>query len=237
MADVTDDISITVDESQVAQPPAPQAPPTPNPLETRINELVAKQEEEKRFWAQQLEESRRTQTEMMRLLAETRAQPTHEPAPPALPEDLDPRVAQYMQYVARQQVNPEIAALKARQQQYEAEFARMRWESVASQEKDPEVLKTAQALLDSWRRDPEKRGWVEADALTHAVGIVAQRQRAAQAGERRFGAGYTEPVVTGHAPPPPVQTPSRNAIPANIDDLPLEQQIAIYEKAIGNEPL
>lgn len=215
-----------------ASPPAP----APSPVELRFNEITAKFEAEKRDWAAQIEEQRRTTAELIRVLGEQKAAPA---APAAPPPDIDPDDFRRIQYVTRQTVSPELAQQQQLLQQTQAMLAEMRWQQAVQAEPDQEVVKTAQTLLADWRRRG-LTGFVETDALNYARGVVVQRQRETQAGERRFGGPPSNTVVTQSAPPPPVNTaaPGQYKLPANIDDLPLEKQLELYEKAgLGDLPL
>lgn len=100
---------------------------------------------------------------------------------------------------------------------------------------DPEVVQLAQSLLNTWQKQG-KSGWLPEDALVHARGIVAGKQRQALLAANGARAGMNaagQSILTqqsGH-----MQAGPADALPPNFDQMSPQQQAQILEKRLDGK--
>ncbi len=212
-------------EQQPAVTGEPEA--KPSGAEQRINELYARSKEFER----QLEAKDMQITAMLQSFANQSQRPVAGPQEPAVefePEErkkfeayVDPRVQALenkIDQLLRSQVNSQFQAVQANLPK--------------------EVLERAKELQYNWTKEG-KGGWVAQDATRYALGEFYERQgnqTHAQQDQRNFNRG-SEAVNMGQGTAQPPQA-RKYSLPSNIDQLPIHEQIAAYEKAgLGDEPL
>lgn len=219
-AQVTDEVSTQPEQQQQ----------TPG-LQSRIDELTAR-----------LRASEQATQEVMQRMMETQAQllaSQQRPAPAATPdplqkyaEVLDPRVIEAFQ-AERARMEADFRAKLA---QVEAQQGVLAIQSAAASAKiDPAVAARAQALYQQAKNNGANPSPDE--ALKYAIGdwYVQQQAKAGQVlGLPTTAFNAPVPVPQSFSVPPQAQ----RQVPANLESLPLEQQLALLEKlGFGDDPL
>lgn len=196
-------------------------------VQKRIDELVAQRHEDQRRYQEMLSEKDQQVNQLMQAI---------------LSQQSNGQQAQQ-----QVQVDPEIAAqvdavVRPMKQQFEQQLAqanqvisRMAWQQEAAQYPQ-EVQKRASELMQQWNRE-RKTGWAMNDALIMASYQLGVPPPSLQKGQQTRAANgqFASTVLTENAAPPQV-APQTRKIPANIDSLPLEKQVEIYNSVLGDEP-
>ena len=210
-------------QSQAAESPPAQV----NGIQKRIDELTARSYE-KDATINQLQQS---VTELVTRLAQQ--VPQQQAAPPTNPfEGVDYSDPQSVQ-----------AAFTAAMGQMEQKFsqqlghvagraAQMEVANVAASfgVQNPAIVQRAQQLVAAWKQ----RGYefVPEDAVKFALG------EAQAAGGQRQQYAPPNPVMSGQNPGPPVPVNRTQALPANFDDLSVDDQLRILEaRGAGDQSL
>lgn len=152
-----------------------------------------------------------------------------EPAQP--PVEIDPDEQKKLDYLLAQRMGP-LQAMIERLERTQVAQQFQQYE----QQVPPEVLKRSQELQLAWARSG-KQGWVPQDALTYAYGEY--NLKAAQTGQARQAQHqYNQAAsnVTMQSSAPPASQASQSRLPKNIDSLPLQQRLALYEQHAADLP-
>lgn len=217
-------------------------------FQTRINELTAARRaaEEAAMRAQQAAEAQAqtiaqlTQQLTMQHQAQMQAQRPAAPALPALPEGLDPSVAQYLQGLQtmyQQGLTQFQQNMSELQKNVNRSLEVQKVATIAAQY-EPGVAQRAQELVQRWAADGKfGTGWNVEDAIKYAMGERAHAEYAKQATSRQiaaFSGGAQLPALA--APAPAHSAPAVQPVPADIDSWPVKKQEEYWEKRVGDTP-
>lgn len=193
-------------------------------IEKRMGELTAR-------WKSAAEESAAKDAQIAQLV-QALASREERVAQPEVQMDIDPDDRRKMESV----ISPAMKRLEQQYAQLERRLQTQQVQHVVSKVKDPRVAQRALQLEAQWAQRGLP-GWTAEDAVRYAAGEIAlaDQEAGGQAAlERdRFNRGGS-PVLAGHANPPAPR--NQNTRPANLESKSLEEQIAFYEKSIGDEP-
>ena len=175
------------------------------------------------------EQTAQKDSQMMELMA--RIAMGQQQPPPQEQFEIDPDQRKLVQAV----VSPELQAVEQRQSRIEQMLQQMMFQQQLAQVQDPEVQKLATGYMQAWVQQG-KSGWVPQDAVTYALGVVAQKRMAgvntAQAQRAQANAAVAPPVTAHRAPPPT----TRPAAPTSLDfDNLTAEQIAALEADIDGQ--
>ena len=212
--------------------PVEQTETQPNAgFQARIDELTKGMREAQ----QRADEATRSMMEMAAKVTAAQT-PVQTPAPDPMQAhrgELDPRLVEILEHQQKQFQ----MALAAKTQHFEIEMGKAQIAQMAAAAPGikPEVYAQAVQVYEQSRRNGSNP--TPEEALLHVLGkaTLAQMQRAAPVmgvSPQAFNSPFATLPPTA---PPPVAGPT---LPGNIDELPLDQQLALYEKAgFGNQPL
>lgn len=190
-------------------------------LESRVNQMM---EQNQRLMAQQ--------TELLAQIAAQKVQTaSNEPDPL---EDMDPDEIRRQQALIQRYMDPLAKKLDQLAGIVGQTVTMSRFEQAKKAVADPEVVQRAEHFLKSWSKDPSKGGWTAEDAVIYAAGEKALKQamsRNPAINERNQFNTLGAPIVSQ---PGGKGAPGKRV---NVDDLPIDEQIAYYEKEIGDLPL
>lgn len=192
----------------------------PNGVEKRIAELVAAQHE----WQRKFQAQEEQNQQLMSLLLQQQQQgPRAQPQDPYAGVELDPDDRKKIEAV----ISPQLKQLQEMQRQMQFQFELAQVQQAASVYGDPRITELSVRLLQDWRQKGFS-GWTPADAVDHAMGLLAKTERAKRTGQ---GAPAEIPpsVVTQQSLPATMRQPA-GRLSSNFDNLSTDQQIALLEK-------
>lgn len=210
-------------------------------LQTRINELVAKQRQAEEALKERDRQLMEQTAQMTQLVQQVSKQAAPAPVTPVDPlaqfqDRLDPVAAQAIQAAVeatRKQMEAQFAPMLAQQAAQIAQFS-VQQEAAAIPNLPKEVSQRAAQLAAQWRA--AGLNFPPSDALNFALGEYQRGQllKAAPVMGYNPNAPGLPAVTPGYVPAPP--TP-QSKLPTNFDNLPREQQMALLDSAIGDLPL
>lgn len=208
--------------------PVPQAPVQSDGIQRRFDELTARFHE-----AERARQAAATQNQelMQMLLSQQHSRAPAPPQDPQIPDNVDPEMRQLLEaYTA-----PLKRQLAETQVQYGRQLSMMQLRQEAAQAGyDNRVVSRAEQLLNQWSNQ-RLQGWNPGDALTYAAGELFMQEKARSTQLRdergRFNSASNN-LVGNVVAPPQVNTPPKDAVPADIDSWDLDKQSEFYERRL-----
>lgn len=194
-------------------------------IQKRIDELVGKGKAEAERFAQ---ESAAKDAQIAELVRAVAAQSQQRQTAPDPADDLDPEERRKFERL----LAPMQAEFKQTLARIEAQASQQRVRAVAAQVGDPRIEARAEQLMGIWQRAGHT-GWVPEDAVRYAAGEIALAERSDATKARdergRFNAAGSGNLNGGASNP---NLGGNTQQPKDLDSLPLDQQIAEYEKRL-----
>ncbi len=206
-------------------------------FQTRIDELTAKRYAAERR-AEEISQQKDAQiAQLLEMVNRTAVQ--QQTATPDPLADLAPEQRQLLENYKRATIDPVVKALQTELSQLKTGFqtqqAMQYVASKAAPTDSPAVVQKAQELMAYWTRSGAS-GWIPEDALVYARGLLGTQapvqQPRAQNGQFMQS---SQNVMSGQAAPPAPVSRVNQGLPADIEQRPLDEQIALFEKHLDGK--